>query len=58
MEPSSVGSQNNEITPFVLSRFLLPEIKQQAGGRELGFIKKSRMAIKESTEKQEQELEA
>ena len=57
VEPSSAGSQS-KITPLVLSKFLLPELKQQAGGSKLGFIRKMKIAMKESTERQEQELEA
>lgn len=57
MEPRSAGSQSKEITPLVLSKFLSPELKQQTGGSKLGLIRKFKTAMKESTERQEQELE-
>lgn len=55
-EPSYAGSQSKDITPLVLSKFLLPELKQQAGGSKLGLTRKMKIAMKESTERQEQEL--
>lgn len=42
----------------MLSKFLLPELKQQTGGSKLGFIRKMKIAMKESTERQERKLEA
>lgn len=56
MEPRSAGSKSKEINPLVLSKFLSPELKQQ-GGSKLGLIRKFKTAMKESTERQEQELE-
>lgn len=56
VEPSYAGSQSKDITPLVFSKFLLPELKQQARGSKLGFIRKMKIAMKESTERQEQEL--
>lgn len=54
----SPGSQSKEITALVLSKFLLPELKEQAGGSKIEFIRKMKITMKESTEKQEQESEA
>jgi len=58
VEPSSACSQSKEITLLLVSKFLSPEPKQQAGESKLGFIRRMKITMKESTERQEQELEA